>query len=274
MVAIDRPDATTSETVPRSPAIHFINLFRPINLLIIALVQVLLAYKVVFPALRSHSIYPELHSCLMPMFIVCTSIIAAGGYVINDIFDTKADRLNNRHRTIVSGLISNVQAYYIYGALFAIGSIIALFVTWSVSKPLYFVIYPISFALLWYYSFKLQHRSAYGNLLIALFSGGVVWIFLLAEWPSLSELMIIDPIMGKHVIRVLVAFGLFAFFISYCRELVKDLEDREWRCIGGKRIFSDQTRRESDETFHWHIASNAGGHVIVLVDSLFQPVTC
>ena len=43
--------------------------------------------------------------------MLVTSCIAAGGYVINDYFDYEIDKINQPHRALPSGQITNKEAY-------------------------------------------------------------------------------------------------------------------------------------------------------------------
>ena len=72
---------------------------RWINLFIIALTQYLVRYCIIIP-LNKSTVLSDFDFFLL---VLSTILIAAAGYIINDYFDTKVDRLNNR--TVVVGTI-------------------------------------------------------------------------------------------------------------------------------------------------------------------------
>ena len=72
--------------------IDFFKLIRTKNLLIIAISQYLIRYAIIIPMTDSKSL-----SDLQFFYLVLSTIfIAAAGYIINDYFDTRVDRLNNQ----------------------------------------------------------------------------------------------------------------------------------------------------------------------------------
>ena len=73
---------------------NIINLIRYKNLILIALVQVLIKYAM-FPAFNVDTTLSTFQFIILVISTVC---IAAGGYIINDIFDVETDAINKHHR--------------------------------------------------------------------------------------------------------------------------------------------------------------------------------
>ena len=71
----------------------FFKLIRVKNLLIIALTQYLIRYA--FDTANGKTLF-SLSDVEFILLVLSTVFIAAGGYIINDYFDTKVDRLNQR----------------------------------------------------------------------------------------------------------------------------------------------------------------------------------
>ena len=77
--------------------VAFLKLIRYKNLLIVALTQFLIRFSLTetflpFPALtKSHFL----------LFVITTVLITASGYIINDIYDVKTDRINKKRNTII-----------------------------------------------------------------------------------------------------------------------------------------------------------------------------
>ncbi len=131
---------------------------------------------------------------------------AAGGNVINDIFDIQIDKLNKPERPLANNTISRNSAAAFYIML----NIFSLTVSFIVGViPFLIVLITISF--LFIYSLVLKKKILLGNITIALLTG-LAFIYggvVVGNWKSS-----IIP-------------AAFAFIINLIREIVKDMEDQE-----------------------------------------------
>ena len=66
---------------------NYLKLIRWKNLLMIALVQILVKYALLLPFYESHGVITTLSPLAFFLLVLATVCIAAGGYVINDIYD-------------------------------------------------------------------------------------------------------------------------------------------------------------------------------------------
>ncbi len=64
------------------------------NLLIVAATQILIRYCIIGPLLNQGNMTLQLPEGLFVMLVVATVFTTAAGYVINDYFDRKMDRVN------------------------------------------------------------------------------------------------------------------------------------------------------------------------------------
>ena len=95
-------------------------------------------------------------------------LIAAGGYVINDYFDVKIDRINRPDEVVVTRSVSKPAAMRLSIALSGTGiacGIAAAVLLRSLTLGILFVIIP---GLLWFYSSSYKRLFLIGNLIIAL----------------------------------------------------------------------------------------------------------
>lgn len=170
----------------------------------------------------------ELDGNLWILFVVDTVLIAAGGYVINDILDQKADEMNKPERQFVgeSGISLSVAWVY-YFALVLVGFGIAFFIASRIDKLLLLSIYPAAVGLLFLYSRYFKRMPLLGNLVVSLFCAFVPAIIWYAESDMVNSLLAID--IGKYnlIVNVFIAYIGFAFFSSLVREIIKDIEDVE-----------------------------------------------
>ena len=105
----------------------FFKLIRVKNLLIIALTQYLIRYALILPMANSFS----LSDVEFILLVLSTVFIAAGGYIINDYFDTKVDRLNQRS-LIIDKSIKRREAILMHLLLSFAGVFIGFFLAWKV----------------------------------------------------------------------------------------------------------------------------------------------
>ena len=94
--------------------IHFLNLIRWKNLLMIALVQILIKYALLLPFYESHGVITTLSPLAFFLLVIATVCIAAGGYVINDIYDVEADKINKPSKVIINTHITEKIALRLF----------------------------------------------------------------------------------------------------------------------------------------------------------------
>ncbi len=161
-------------------------------------------------------VFPEHLSKLQFLLLTASTVlIAAGGYIINDIYDTSIDHDNKPGKNKINNGISESVALKYYYVLTTIGILAGFIVAFSIGKfSLGFV--PLFAAIsLYMYSTFYKKRFLSGNLLIAALS-------------SLSVLIVglFEPEFYKSIIYLL-WYAVFAFEISLIREIIKDIEDMD-----------------------------------------------
>lgn len=157
------------------------------------------------------------------MLIAATILIAAGGYVINDIFDQNTDNENKPKKVIVGRSISETQAYNIYFALTVTGVCIGFYLSNVIQKPGFASIFILIAATLYLYATSLKQMMLIGNVVVALllsFSVIIIGIFDLFPATGLDNQQ-----QMKIFFSILIDYAIFAFMINFIREIVKDLED-------------------------------------------------
>lgn len=163
--------------------------------------------------------------------------VAAGGYIINDYFDIKIDRINRADKLIVTQTISKDQAIWAYRIATGIGVILGLAASWVVRSWALAVIFVFVPGLLWFYSSAYKRQFLLGNLIIALSAALPPILLALANVGWLNcHFAIIMPYLtfSKDIFYWMSGFAMFAFLLTWIREIVKDLQDqagdRELEC--------------------------------------------
>lgn len=206
---------------------HFLKLIRPANLLIVAIIQSLLQYKILVPALSQVDKSPLLDVGHFVLFVLSTLLIAASGYVINDLFDIHTDSVNKSEKQIIGKHISERSGWIFYWILIALGFLISLKIALHIDELPLLLIYPAACFLLYLYSKSWKSQGLIGNIVVAVFSAFVTGILLFAERKTIMDLEDSYPEMYSFVIGIFVAYMVFSFLTSLFRELIKDIEDIE-----------------------------------------------
>ncbi|MEM6966088.1 MAG: geranylgeranylglycerol-phosphate geranylgeranyltransferase [Bacteroidota bacterium] len=203
----------------------FLKLIRFQNLLIVVLTQYLFQYFIIIPALQKAHLSPLLDHVHFFLFVISTVIIAAGGYIINDITDYEIDILNKPERVIINKNISAPNAQKLYWGITVLGFLISLYIAYHIDNLLLVLIYPFAIFLLYVYSKSLKKSVLWGNMIVSVFCAFVAGIVLFAERENVSTLLSIKRGVGKEVIEIFMFYFIFAFLSTMVREIIKDIED-------------------------------------------------
>jgi 4-hydroxybenzoate polyprenyltransferase len=190
---------------------NYFALYRPVNLLFIALAQFLCAYY-----LDPSASINQLWSNGILWIIMGTLACSSFGYWINDFFDTERDLINKTKTYDITVLPRFV--IYMHLIVFVL---IAVF-SGQMLSPLFLYIYIFTLSSLIIYSIFLKNIAFLGNLLIA-FLSFVSTFMLLFLFPDIDYALLFH-------------FAALASILTLCRELVKDGEDAE-----GDRLTSAKT---------------------------------
>ncbi|MCF8380635.1 MAG: geranylgeranylglycerol-phosphate geranylgeranyltransferase [Bacteroidales bacterium] len=209
----------------------FFKLLRVPNLLIIAATQYLIRYFIIKPFLSVNNFELQFSDFHFFLLVLSTILIAAGGYAINDYFDTKTDRLNKPSRVVIDVKISRGFAIKIHSALSVIGVLIGVYLSFYIGIPMISVVFFLASGLLWFYSMTYKKEFLIGNLIVSLLTGIVPIMVVLFEIPLLNkvygEIMLRVGSNFNYIFYWVLAFGFFAFTTNFIREIIKDAEDFE-----------------------------------------------
>ena len=197
----------------------FLKLIRYQNLLMLAFMQLIFRY--VF--FKFQDIPLALADWQYGLLVLSTILIAAGGYVINNVFDQNTDTINKPNNVIVGKTISETNAYNLYIGLTVTGVAIGFYLSNVILKPGFASIFILIAATLYLYATSLKQMMIIGNIIVALLlSFSVVIIGIFDLFPTIHEGN--QQQMGI-VFSILLDYALFTFFLNFMREIVKDIED-------------------------------------------------
>ena len=235
-----------------------LRLTRPVNLAIIAATMLLMRYGVIAGNLerglnqlvaelggvtRAELVLPEHFGPQMPLLhfillVLSTVLIAAGGNVINDYFDTRIDRINKPGEVIVGRTVKRRVAMTAHAVLSGLGLLLGAYVAWRSGLMKWAAIPAFAIGALWVYSTTFKRQLIIGNGLVATLTALVPLTVGLYELPLLQRSM--DPLwvialpngdqyqMQPFYIELwywILGFAVFAFLSTLVRELQKDMAD-------------------------------------------------
>ncbi len=201
-----------------------LQLIRFRNLLIILLTQALIFFGLFLPVLKKHHLSIPSYYADFLLLYGFTALIAAGGYLINDLMDTGPDSFNKPEKLIVGKSLSKKNTLQLYYFSLLSGFLLGVLIDIFDQRICFVLIQPILSTGLAFYSLKLKGIPLLGNILIAILSALVPGIFLIFFQNEISGLE--DP--DKSIlVRWIIAYSIFAFISSLLREIVKDMEDME-----------------------------------------------
>lgn len=198
---------------------NFLKLIRYQNLLLLALMQLIFR----FGYLELINIPLSLFYWQYALLIAATVLIAAGGYVINDIFDQETDLENHSKKTIIGNSISESKAYIIYASLTITGVLCGFILANSVDRSNFAVIFVLIATLLYFYASTLKQIAVVGNIIVAtLLAFSVIIIGIFDIVPNTFDF---NQKQMMLAFSILFDYAKFAFIINLVREIIKDIED-------------------------------------------------
>lgn len=197
------------------------------NLLMICFTLFLIRYTIVVPLLNFGSNTSSLQDHAYAFLVVAVIFIAAGGYMINDYFDTGIDAINKPGKNKIGSVFPKKSALTIYLFL----TIAGLGVSWyfgelaGIRYPLLVMI--VCAGLLYFYSSTYKKMFLVGNIIIAFLTSTTIFLPLLFDR---------DARVASPVVILVSAYAVFAFLLTFIREIIKDCEDAD-----GDRAFGAST---------------------------------
>ncbi|MDN3493346.1 geranylgeranylglycerol-phosphate geranylgeranyltransferase [Winogradskyella bathintestinalis] len=203
--------------------IHFLNLIRWKNLLMIALMQYLIKYALLLPFRESHGVLITLSDFNFFLLVLSTLCIAAGGYIINDIYDVHTDKINKPNKLLINTYISEKTATTLFMLLNIVGVGIGFYLANGIGKSGFFAIFFVASALLYIYSSSLKQIAIVGNVVVSVVVA--LSILLVGIFELIPAMNADNKTVQTTFINIIKDYAIFAFMINLVREMVKDIED-------------------------------------------------
>lgn len=205
----------------------YFRLFRVVNLFIMALIMVFVKFFLFDPSLALDKVASPLSDLQFIWLVATYMFIAAGGYAINDYYDIGMDEINRPGKTVLRNKIPLSYGQNLFFILTAIGVLSGFGLAYTLqSTTLYFMPVFVA-ALFWFYSTKYKREFVSGNLVVAFLAAlniGIVYIYYTLSFPGIGDFPVnVFP----YITKIVVIFASFAFFVTFIREIIKDVVDIE-----------------------------------------------
>ena len=216
------------------------------NLLFLAALIWLMEKWVAVPILDKAAFGEQMPWYVLLLLMLATVLIAAGGYVINDYFDVKIDRINRPDELIVTRTVTKPTAMRLSIGLSAAGMVCGLVLALLLRSMTFAILFIIVPGLLWFYSSSYKRLFMVGNLTISLLAALTPMMVAMAN-VAVLQLRYAAILPYTTLVHDLYAwlggFALFAFLLTWIREIVKDMQDqmgdRELECHSMPVVWGD-----------------------------------
>lgn len=211
--------------------IAFLKLIRIQNLLIIAFTQYVVRWCIVYPIIKVSSTYYTVQLSELNFFllVLSTVMIAAAGYIINDYFDVRIDKVNKPERMVIDKGVKRRVAIGAHTVINFLAVAIAIYVSYSIGAWRLALVHFICAGGLWFYSTTFKRQFLIGNVVIALFTAMVPMIAVVYDMlPIYRQYIPIEENLSfASVWKYAIALSFFAFITTLLREILKDIEDMD-----------------------------------------------
>lgn len=185
----------------------------------LAFMQVLFRYAF----LKEQNIPLALTDWQYGLLVLSTVLIAAAGYVINNIFDVVTDTINKPNDVVIGKGISETMGYNLYIVLNITGVTIGFYLSNVIQRPGFAIIFILIASLLYFYSTTLKQIMILGNFAVAFtLAMSVIIIGIFDIFPAT---IVDNRAQMASMFSILTDYALFAFMINFIREIIKDIED-------------------------------------------------
>jgi 4-hydroxybenzoate polyprenyltransferase len=207
-----------------------LKLIRIQNLLIVIVTMYLVRFSLIKPILNFYEenlAFAELDFLLL---VLATVFIMAAGNIINDFFDLEIDKINKPEKIIIDNTISIETSRIIYFVLNLVGVAIGIYLSFKIDQIQLSLIFVLTAYLLYAYSKKYKRNPFIGNFIVSALSAFTLFVVWLFEYFAIQlESVYFEWLSGAVLLisKIVLAYVLFAFFVSLIREMIKDIEDVE-----------------------------------------------
>lgn len=208
--------------------IYYLKLVRPLNLVVLALTMILFRYCLADVA--SYELYQfksYLSSAGFWSLLITTLLVAASGYVINDIFDVETDQINKPEKVIVGTHLTDNAAFNFYKLLCFLSVVGAGALAYFGGNTKFASIPFMVLVLLYLYAQNFKSMALVGNIIIGICAALPVLLIAMYDFKINEYDSNVVVMLTRGIGLSAVFYAVFAFLTTVIREIIKDMEDKE-----------------------------------------------
>jgi len=194
--------------------LSLVSVIRGYNILVLVLAQYLAAIFVFSPKKSLRSIVFDMNLLYIVLASIC---VVASGYIINNFYDAKVDRINRPLKTGIDNYVKQSIKLKLYFTLNFLGFLFGLLI--SVKAALFFAIYIFA---IWFYSHKLK-KYAFTGLVSATVLTLLPFFAVFVYFHNFS--------------KIIFGHAVFLFLVIMVRELLKDLQNMKGAIVNDYDTF-------------------------------------
>ena len=191
-----------------------LSVIRGYNILVLVIAQYLASIYIFSSEKSFVNVALDLHLFFVVFSNVC---VIAGGYIINNFYDVKADKINRPYKAGLDNFVKQETKLRIYFALNLIAVAVGLLVSWKAA-----LFFSINIFAIWFYSHKLKRYPLTG--LISATTLTILPFFVIFVY-------------FKNFSKIIFIHAIFLFLVIMVRELVKDLENMKGAVVNNYKTF-------------------------------------
>ena len=165
------------------------------------------------------------------LLVIATVCIAAAGYIINDIEDTKADEINKPEKMVIGKGIKEKTAFILYMILNIVGVLLGIYLANMVGNRGLAIIFVAISGMLYAYATQVKGIVIVGNMLVSILI--VMAIVIIGVFDVSPVQQVSNHTETTAIFSILYTYALFAFLVNFIREVIKDAEDVEGDHVAG-----------------------------------------
>ena len=191
-----------------------LSVVRGYNILVLVFAQYLASIFIFSPDKSIKHVFFDLDLLYIVLASMC---VVASGYIINNFYDVKVDRINRPLKTGLDNYVKQATKLKLYFFLNFLGFIFGFLVSWRAA--LFFTVYIFA---IWFYSHKLKKHPFTG-----LISATVLTVL-----PFFAVFVYF-----KNFSKIIFVHAIFLFLVIMVRELIKDLQNMKGAIANNYKTF-------------------------------------
>lgn len=205
----------------------FFKLIRFPSLIIISLTMYMLRYFVLKPLLRVGNFELQLGDFTFACLVLSVVFMSAAVYSINNYFDVKLDRINNK-KNVVGTIISRRQTMFIHTLLNIMSLVLAFYVSYSINHWQFVFIFVLISGVLWFHSTTYKYSFLIGSFIIAGVVSLIPIMIAVYEIPVLNsvyhDILVSQGLDFMRLFRWMLVFSGFSFIGMLIGLFLRDMK--------------------------------------------------